>query len=180
MAFKKMLSVAWCEQNAHAETRAYQYISLQHFYMEDMVKAQFYKMKAFHGDLEGPNTLCNKQANIKRLQYKRRMQGGASKHKVKVKKMRQNQRVERTAISKLFTKVISMDDYADLKNTIRTMERGEMPVLKLDDILVKLGYRKVCDRILRVCTPIERSVTENVPSPKHKTYKSAILERPQP
>ena len=56
--------------------------------MEDMHKAQFYKLKAFYGDLEGPGTLCNRQAIIKRLQYKRRVQGNASKHKVKVKKQR--------------------------------------------------------------------------------------------
>ena len=67
-----------------------------------------------------------------------------------------------------------------MKNTIRAIERDEMPELKLDDILVKLGFRKVCDRVLRVCSPIERSNTENVPSPKHKSYKSAIIERPPP
>ena len=86
LAFKKMLQIAWCEHDTKAETRAYSYIALQHFYMEDMVKAQFYKMKAFYGDLEGAGSLCSRQALIKRAQYKRRIQDEARKKKPKIKR----------------------------------------------------------------------------------------------
>ena len=55
-----------------------------------------------------------------------------------------------------------------------------MPDMKLDDIIVRLGFRKVCDRVLRVCTPLERGSADNVPSPKHKNYKTALLEQPPP
>ena len=60
LSSKKMLQIAWCEHDLEAETRAYSGIALQHFYMEDMHKAQFYKMKAFYGDLEGAGSLCSR------------------------------------------------------------------------------------------------------------------------
>ena len=72
-----------------------------------------------------------------------------------------------------------MDAYADIKQTMQLIERNEMPEINLDEILIKLSYRKVCDRVCRVSTPISRSFTETVPSPKHKTYKTSLMnEKP--
>jgi len=72
---------------------------LQHFYLQDMKKAQFYKMKAFKGDVEKANSHCKKQAHVKRLQYKRRISG--QNNKFTLKRQRQNDRIVRTDTSKL-------------------------------------------------------------------------------
>lgn len=69
-AFKRMLQIAWTENDQHFETRAYEYIALQHFYMQRMDKAQVYKLKAFHGDTEGPESDCKRTSIKARLNYK--------------------------------------------------------------------------------------------------------------
>ena len=73
-----------------------------------------------------------------------------------------------------------MDNYADIKQTMQLIERNEMPEISLDEILIKLSYRKVCERVCRVSTPISRSYTETVPSPKHKTYKTSLMQEKKP
>lgn len=88
--------------------------------------------------------------------------------------------MERTAISKLSSRVISLDAYADIKQMMQLIERNEMPEINLDEILIKLSYRKVCERVCRVSTPISRSYTETVPSPKHKAYKTSLVQEKKP
>ena len=39
LAFKKMLQLAWCDLDKKAELKAYEYLALQHFYMEDINRA---------------------------------------------------------------------------------------------------------------------------------------------
>lgn len=73
-----------------------------------------------------------------------------------------------------------MDAYADIKQTMQLIERNEMPEINLDEILIKLGSRKVCERVCRVSTPISHSYTETVPSPKHKVYKTSLVQETKP
>lgn len=60
--FKKMLQVAWYQNDQHSETKAYDLLALQHFYLQTLQKASVYKLKAFHGDLEEDDSVCKKQA----------------------------------------------------------------------------------------------------------------------
>ena len=73
--------------------------------------------------------------------------------------------------------MINLDDYAEIKNKVRAIERGEMPDVKLNEVLTKLGYRNACGRVSRVSTPIERGFTENCPSPKYKVYGQSLLAK---
>ena len=52
IAFKFMLQIAWTENDQNYETLAYEYLALQHFYLQALSKAAVYKLKNFHGDLE--------------------------------------------------------------------------------------------------------------------------------
>jgi tetratricopeptide (TPR) repeat protein len=73
LAFKRMLQVAWMENDLHYETKSYEYIALQHFYLQSLSKASVYKMKAFHGDLEGSDSVCKRQAIQSRISWKKRI-----------------------------------------------------------------------------------------------------------
>ena len=42
VCFKKLLQIAWYEDNMLMETRAYECLSLQHFYLQQISKANFY------------------------------------------------------------------------------------------------------------------------------------------
>ena len=61
-AFKRMLQIAWFENDQINETKAYEFIALQHFYLQCLQKASVYKLKAFHGDIEGAGSACRHQA----------------------------------------------------------------------------------------------------------------------
>ena len=52
VCFKKLLQIAWVEDNMLMETRAYELLSLQHFYLQHINKANFYQDRAFRGKLE--------------------------------------------------------------------------------------------------------------------------------
>ena len=41
--------------------------------------------------------------------------------------------------------------------------------------MLQLSYRKACSRYMRVSTPLTQGVTEEIPSPKYKVYKSALV-----
>ena len=43
LAFKFMLQIAWVENDSHSETKAYEYLALQHFYLQALSKARVYK-----------------------------------------------------------------------------------------------------------------------------------------
>lgn len=59
-ALKRMLQIAWVEYDQDSETKAYELLSLQHFYLQSLSKASVYKKKAFYGDMEEPNSVCRR------------------------------------------------------------------------------------------------------------------------
>ena len=73
IAFKFMLQIAWTENDQNYETRAYEYLSLQHFYLQALGKASVYKLKNFHGDLEEDGSVIKRQAVTTRISYKNRI-----------------------------------------------------------------------------------------------------------
>lgn len=48
------------ENDWYYETKAYDYLAKQHFYLQALTKASGYKMKAFYGDLEDPNSVARR------------------------------------------------------------------------------------------------------------------------
>ena len=82
LAFKRMLQIAWYENDTHQETKAYEYLALQYFYLQQLDKAQVYKLKAFHGDVEGPESDYKRVASKARLNYKRETTGRKVGNKV--------------------------------------------------------------------------------------------------
>ena len=72
IAFKRMLQAAWVESDQHYETKAYEYLALQHFYLQVLSKASVYKLKAFHGEIEDATSVSKKQAISARINYKNR------------------------------------------------------------------------------------------------------------
>lgn len=122
-AFKRMLQIAWSENDHIMETKAYEYLALQYFYLQQLDKAQVYKLKAFHGDIEGPESDCRRSAIKARFNYKQRIASDMGvKQMVRVKKQRQHKRVDRTAISKISTKTNTIDNYYVIKTQIKEIE----------------------------------------------------------
>ena len=62
LAFKRMLQIAWIENDYASETRAYDHLAIQYFYLQQLKKAQIYKLKAFHGDIETDDSVSKRQA----------------------------------------------------------------------------------------------------------------------
>ena len=50
-------------------------LGLQHFYLQEMDRATFYKFKAFYGDMEPSNSMSKKQAILNRIKFKKRVYG---------------------------------------------------------------------------------------------------------
>ena len=59
-AFKRMLQLAYVQSDQHYETKAYEYLALQHFYLQVLTKASVYKLKAFHGEIEDETSVSRK------------------------------------------------------------------------------------------------------------------------
>ena len=55
-----MLQIAWVENDQDSETKAYEFLALQHFYLQALSKASVYNHKAFYGDMELANSVCKK------------------------------------------------------------------------------------------------------------------------
>ena len=55
-----MLQIAWQENDFLSETRCYDHIAIQYFYLQKLKKAQVYKLKAFHGDHETEDSVCKR------------------------------------------------------------------------------------------------------------------------
>ena len=68
-----MLQIAWLEDDFPSETRSYDHLALQYFYLQKLKKAQVYKLKAFHGDHETEDSVCKRQAIHMRECYKKRV-----------------------------------------------------------------------------------------------------------
>ena len=60
IAFKRMLQAAWVENDQHFETKAYEHLALQHFYLQVLSKASVYKLKAFHGEIEDAQSVSKR------------------------------------------------------------------------------------------------------------------------
>lgn len=124
-----------------------------------MEKATVYKLKAFHGDLEDDDSVCKKQAITSRLNYKR------STGMKRTKRERQENHVERTTITKISSKTLSHYAYMDMKEQIKSIAKGELNEMTVDNILKKLLIRKCGKRVIRVSSPISRKLGDEVPSP---------------
>ena len=84
---------------------AYEYLALQHFYLQALGKASVYKLKNFYGDMEEDSSVIKRQAVAIRVAYKKRI--GVRK----LKPERQNKHIERTPISKVATKTVHKNTY---------------------------------------------------------------------
>lgn len=173
-AFKRMLQIAWYENDQHHETKAYEYLALQYFYLQQLDKAQVYKLKAFHGDVEGDESDWKRTAMKARLNYKKEVASSMGLKPLNIiKALRQHTHVERTAISKISSRTNLIGSYLKMKEQIKKISEGPFFDMCLDKIIPNLTRYKIHDRVIRISSPLNsKKFKDEVPSPAAKSYES--------
>ena len=135
VCFKKLLQIAWFEDNMNMETRAYECLSLQHFYLQHINKANFYQDRAFRGKLER-ETSCQKKAGITaRKNYMIRAKLRKKKNE------RQNTHIRRTEFKKINNSIVM--SYTALREIEKEIKRGEFSELSMEQMIERVCNRKI-------------------------------------
>ncbi len=71
---------------------------------------------------------------------------------------------------KIVSRTSRIDNYGKIKEVIRQVQEGKFNDMTLEQVLDQLLHRKVGDRMIRVCTPMERMRDDEIASPKAKNY----------
>jgi hypothetical protein len=57
ISFKKLLHCAWSSKSAEGERSAYDFLSIQYYYLGDLKKSKFYNDRAIRGKFEAPDSI---------------------------------------------------------------------------------------------------------------------------
>ena len=71
---------------------------------------------------------------------------------------------------KIVSRTSRLDNYIKMKEQIRKIQDGKISDMTLEQVLEELLHRKVGERMIRVCTPMERLRDDEVASPKARNY----------
>ena len=80
-------------------------------------------------------------------------------------------------MSKVTSRTVGLESYFFIKEKIKEVESGKFYNIGLDELLKKFTKRRVGKRPVRLSTPLEKTLYDDVPSPKRKVYESSMTRK---